>query len=167
MNKIEYVVGDATLPLSGNTIIAHCCNNIGGWGAGFVIPLAKQYPQTEQMYREWHKVGVMGIEYIDDLWRSIKFELGETQFVKTYAGYVANIIGQDGIASHGSIPPIRYDALRKGLRTVAQEAQYRHCDVQMPMIGAGLAGGNWEIIEQIIDEELAQKGVKTTVITLS
>lgn len=165
--KLEYIVGDATVPMSEKSIIAHCCNNIGGWGAGFVIPLAEKYPQAEQMYREWYKAGTKKIDYIDDLWRSVKFELGETQFVKTHAGYVANIIGQDGIATCGSVPPIRYEALRAGLHTVAQEALYNGCEVQMPMIGAGLAGGNWEIIEQIIEEELVQQGVKTTVITLS
>ena len=43
---------------------------------------------------------------------------------------------------------------------------YENYSVQLPKIGAGLAGGNWDIIEQIIIDELVEKGVDTTVILL-
>lgn len=33
MKTIQYIKGDATCPhAEGNKIIAHICNNIGGWG---------------------------------------------------------------------------------------------------------------------------------------
>jgi len=35
---ITYLVGDATQPQGeGVKVIAHICNDIGAWGAGFVI----------------------------------------------------------------------------------------------------------------------------------
>lgn len=41
---IKYIIGDATEPQGeGNKIIVHCCNNIGGWGAGFVLSLSKKW----------------------------------------------------------------------------------------------------------------------------
>lgn len=50
-------------------------------------------------------------------------------------------------------PPFDYDAFRRGLRSLAQNAgQLR---VGMPKIGAGLAGGDWNLIQQIIEEEFA------------
>jgi len=42
MNSIKYVVGDATAPkMDGAKIICHVCNNIAGWGKGFVLALSK------------------------------------------------------------------------------------------------------------------------------
>lgn len=39
---IIYIKGDATSPISpGNKIITHICNDIGGWGKGFVLALSK------------------------------------------------------------------------------------------------------------------------------
>lgn len=38
MNAIHYVKGDATCPMTpGTKIIAHICNDRGGWGKGFVL----------------------------------------------------------------------------------------------------------------------------------
>ena len=38
MTNIAYVQGDATQPQgTGARIIVHICNDIGGWGAGFVL----------------------------------------------------------------------------------------------------------------------------------
>ena len=47
MNQgIRYVVGDARSPDSaGNKVIVHVCNDIGGWGKGFVIALSKRWPK--------------------------------------------------------------------------------------------------------------------------
>ena len=46
MTAIQYLTGDATAPTaSGNKIIAHVCNDIGGWGKGFVLaPLKAMAP---------------------------------------------------------------------------------------------------------------------------
>jgi len=42
--EINYVKGDATNPASiGNKIIAHVCNDIGGWGKGFVMAISKRW----------------------------------------------------------------------------------------------------------------------------
>ncbi|SOE07774.1 hypothetical protein SAMN06272765_8688 [Streptomyces sp. Ag109_G2-15] len=38
MSEITYVRGDATVPsVKGAKVIAHVCNDIGGWGKGFVL----------------------------------------------------------------------------------------------------------------------------------
>lgn len=70
MAKVNYIIGDATNPVTiGNKIIVHVCNDIGGWGKGFVIAISKRWKQPEQQYREWFK----SIE---------NFGLGQVQFVQ-------------------------------------------------------------------------------------
>ncbi len=42
MTTIQYLKGDATSPQAkGTKIIAHICNDIGGWGKGFVLAVSK------------------------------------------------------------------------------------------------------------------------------
>ncbi|RYD76612.1 MAG: Appr-1-p processing protein, partial [Verrucomicrobiaceae bacterium] len=41
---IHYVTGDATRPEGdGARVICHVCNDIGGWGRGFVTALSKRW----------------------------------------------------------------------------------------------------------------------------
>jgi len=50
---IHYLIGDATKPdVAGNKIIAHICNDVGGWGKGFVLAISKSWPEPERKYRE-------------------------------------------------------------------------------------------------------------------
>ena len=50
---IIYIKGDATSPISpGNKIITHICNDIGGWGKGFVLALSKKWKVTEEADRK-------------------------------------------------------------------------------------------------------------------
>ena len=100
--KINYIVGDATNPQGpGNKIITHCCNDIGGWGRGFVVALSKKWKEPEGSYREWYRnKECQGIGEITP------FELGEVQFVEiNHFTQVANLIGQN--LKHKVIPTIK------------------------------------------------------------
>lgn len=154
--SINYVIGDATRPVAaGQKVITHICNDIGGWGKGFVVALSKRWKQPEQEYRKWHA-------------SQENFQLGSVQFVEVEPDIVvANIIGQHKTKPEGDTPPIRYEAVRAGLQQVAQYADQRRASVHMPRIGAGLAGGKWEVIELIIEEELTQKAIPVTVYDLA
>ncbi|MFI2203484.1 Appr-1-p processing protein [Streptomyces sp. NPDC020192] len=56
MSGITYIRGDATVPLAkGTKVIAHVCNDIGGWGKGFVLALSRRWPEPERAYRAWHR----------------------------------------------------------------------------------------------------------------
>ena len=154
---INYVIGDATNPVArGNQIIAHCCNDEGFWNAGFVRALSQRYHQPERDYRRWAESKA-----------PIPFALGKVQFVKVRTGLcVANIIGQHGIKSKTNLRPIRYDALREGLSEVRELALAHNASIHMPRLGAGLAGGNWNVIVQIIKDELTAHGLDVTVYDL-
>jgi O-acetyl-ADP-ribose deacetylase (regulator of RNase III) len=154
----NYIIGDATQPVGdGAKIIVHVCNDIGGWGRGFVVALSKRWPEPEQHYRAWHRGEVDG-----------PFVLGEVQFVQVGSAlWVANLIGQRDVRTVGGVPPVRYEAIRKGLRRVAAEARRLGASVHMPRIGCGLAGGKWEEVGKIVEEELVNIGVPVTVYDLA
>ncbi|MFL5730142.1 MAG: macro domain-containing protein [Cytophagaceae bacterium] len=153
MAKINYIKGDATNPIgTGNKIITHICNDIGGWGKGFVTAISKKWKEPEASYRDWYKSGE-------------KFALGEVQFVKVQENlWIANLIGQRDIKTKTKgEPPIRYDAVKQGLDLISKFALENNCSVHMPRIGCGLAGGKWGKIEPIILDELISKNIETTV----
>jgi len=136
MNKITYVTGDATSPqVEGNKIICHICNDIGAWGAGFVLALSKKWNTPEHFYRAMQK-----------------YELGDAKVLKVEDDvWVANMIGQHLIRANGDgVPPIRYQAVAEALMKVNKIAKELNATLHMPRIGCGLAGGEWQMIEKIL-----------------
>ncbi|MFD9655561.1 macro domain-containing protein [Streptomyces mirabilis] len=154
MSEITYVRGDATAPsVKGVKLIAHVCNDIGGWGKGFVLALSRRWPEPEAAYRAWHRDRAHN-----------DFGLGATQFVQVekYV-WVANLIGQRGIRTGSKGVPVRYEAIDTGLAHVATKAAALDASVHMPRIGCGLAGGNWSRVEPLIMRRLVERGVAVTV----
>ncbi|MBT2401439.1 macro domain-containing protein [Streptomyces sp. ISL-100] len=154
MSGISYVRGDATAPQGkGVKIIAHVCNDLGGWGEGFVLAISRRWPEPEAAYRRWHRERAGN-----------DFGLGAVQFVQ--AGpyvWVANMVGQRGIRTGSQGVPVRYDAIDAALEAVAAKAAELGASVHMPRIGCGLAGGKWSRIEPLIGERLVMRGLAVTV----
>ena len=157
---IDYVVGDATAPQDpGNKIIVHCCNNVGAWGAGFVMALSARWSKPEEYYRWWATRDLDGYHYNP-------FELGQVQYVQVESTFepgigsklehiwVANLIGQNGTRSFKNPRPVDYGAISKGLKDVAEKAVSVGASVHMPRIGCGLAGGDWNVVEYIIEHSM-------------
>lgn len=122
--EIIYTKGDATRPDgTGNKIIAHICNDIGGWGKGFVMAISKRWPAPEQQYRQWYQ-------------SKQNFTLGEVQFVPVEPDtWVANMIGQQRVTKDAKgNPPIRYKAVQECLRKVAAFAKEGDASLHMPRI---------------------------------
>lgn len=138
---ITYLKGDATVPCKRPAIITHVCNDIGGWGRGFVLALSKRWKEPEEQYRSWYRN------------RPTPFVLGNIQVVTVDKDlYVANMIAQHDIREIKCIPPIRYEALETCLRKVNLEAEILNASIHMPRIGCGLAGGSWSRVETIITQ---------------
>lgn len=153
---IEYVTGDATKPVGdGPKIIAHVVNNLGLWGAGFVLAVSRRWRQPETSYLAWRA----GRD---------NFELGQVQFVMVEENlWVANMIAQSGIRNGGNTVPLSYCDLQACLREVARFAKSRGASVHAPRIGCGLGGGKWATVERIIKEELISQGISTTIYDFS
>lgn len=145
MTHLHFHQGDATVPLgAGAKVICQVCNDVGGWGKGFVVAISRRWPEPEARYREWHAQGEAG-----------GFRLGAMQLVTVGPGLsVANLIAQHGLRPSQGLPPIRYEALRECLATLASEAKALTASVHMPRIGCGLAGGSWPEVEALIDQTL-------------
>lgn len=151
MKEITYLKGDSTSPqTSGIKIIAHICNDIGGWGKGFVLAISKRWPEPEKAYREWHRDRAKN-----------DFALGSIQIVQVEPYiYIANMIGQRGTKTGRSTGvPVRYEAIESCLEKLAEESKLLNASVHMPRIGCGLAGGKWDRIEPLIEKTLLENGI--------
>lgn len=154
MSGITYVRGDATVPsVKGVKVIAHVCNDIGGWGKGFVLAVSRRWPEPEAAYRAWHRDRAAN-----------DFGLGAVQLVRVerYV-WVANMIGQRGIRTGSKGVPVRYEAIDTALARLADRATELNASVHMPRIGCGLAGGKWSRVEPLITERLVRRGTPVTV----
>jgi len=160
MSEINYVKGDATHPIGeGRKILIHCCNDCvpGKWGAGFVMAISKRWPHVRNEYVKWSKGKMPAPPY----------KLGCVQFVKVENDIViGNMLGQHGIGTQNKIPPIRYSAIAQCLDKVWRAAKSNNASVHAPKFGAGLAGGKWEIIEDIIVNSLCNRDISVTVYNL-
>ncbi len=146
---IHYLKGDATQPdHAGIKFIVHVCNDIGKWGKGFVLALSRRWDEPEMNYKSWYILGTI--------------KLGRVQLVQVDSEIiVVNMIAQHGIRKQGNHSPIRYDALETCLEKIDLfiKDRYPEATIHMPKIGAGLAGGDWPVIEQIIQEKLMDQEV--------
>jgi O-acetyl-ADP-ribose deacetylase (regulator of RNase III) len=154
MSETRYVRGDATAPQGkGVKLIVHVCNDLGGWGKGFVLALSRRWPEPEAAYRRWHRDRAGN-----------DFALGAAQFVQVgpYL-WVANLVGQRGIRTGSKGVPVRYEAIDRALAAVGDKAVELGASVHMPRIGCGLAGGTWSRIEPLIAARLTARSIPVTV----
>ncbi len=132
---VAYKRGDAALANPNRTtIIAHVVNDVGAWGRGFVIALAKRYPRARSDYRKG--------------WSA--FRLGEVQWVFQDGVRIANMFAQRDVV--GPKPRVRYGALQRCLTEVFELALDINAIIHMPRVGCGLGGGSWDVVKSIIDE---------------
>lgn len=121
-------------------IIVHGCNNRGVMGAGLALAVKQKYPNVYNFYRnEWEQRN--------------GFILGEVQF--SYVAWnkiICNAITQDGYGRDKRYTD--YDAIRQAFKTIYPLARVDNIPVHFPKIGCGLGGGDWNIVKNIIEEEL-------------
>ncbi|WP_253866353.1 macro domain-containing protein [Micromonospora sp. WMMD754] len=154
MRTLRIIQGDATSPQAkGPKVIAHVCNDLGGWGKGFVLAISRRWPEPERDYRDWHRHRAGN-----------DFGLGATRLVRVAPDlWVANMVGQRGMRRGSGGPPIRYDAVERCLIALADHAEELGASVHMPRIGCGLAGGSWQRIEPLVLRTLCARDIPVTV----
>lgn len=145
---ISYVTGDATRPQgSGPVIVAHVCNNVGAYGAGFAAAVAQRWPEARNAYMAWHGRR-----------EPSNFGLGGVQTARVEpAIWVANMVAQDGLRNAENPRPLKYYALELCLATIGLAARQNNASIHMPRIGCGLAGGSWDRVEPLIRREVCDK----------
>jgi len=156
---INYIVGDLfkLIPYETETkkFICHIVNNAFGFGSGFVVPLMQKWPITREAYMS------LPIQV-----------LGQTQFVKVKEAdppryqidgvdytqpeydniWVCHMCAQNSTISAKNPKPIKYAALASCMQQVARVCEAKAGEIWAPMFGSLRAGGNWNFIEELIDE---------------
>lgn len=139
---IKYIKGD--LLESTCDVIAHGVNCSGGFGSGIAGQIRQRWPDVWTNY---------GRKFMTPGWK-----LGDVQFVKCYMPdrlfLIANCATQQyygKMAKHGVVY-VSYPAVERVMIELYEYHQETGADIAIPKIGAGLAGGDWAIIESIIGD---------------
>lgn len=122
-------------------LIIHGCNCQCQMGKGIALAIKQQFPEA---YRadcatakgDEAKLGTISIAEI--LRSDFKFII---------------VNGYTQLHWRGTGVKVDYDAIRSVMRMVKQRFAGKR--IGYPKIGAGLAGGDWQVISAIIDEELS------------
>ena len=158
VSGIEYRQGNAAeFVASSNVAILHIVNDRARtWIArGFARSVRDTHPTSFEDYRKWAtehpEERTLGAVHIADL--------GGKR-------YVVSLVAQHGYGKSTG-PRVRYGALdfalfkaRKRLLKMGVRI------VQMPRIGTGQAGGNWQVIEGLLLERLVSSGIVVRVFDL-
>lgn len=122
--------------------IIHGCNNRGVFGAGVAKAIAKKWPAARDEYMK---------EYF--LWKC-EPPLGSFSIFETEDGKkIFNLVTQDGYGHDGK-KYARYWAITEGIVNIIRvciDTDKAH-EIAIPMIGCGLGGLDWSIMEKLLIE---------------
>ena len=126
-------------------VIVHGCNCFCAMGNGIAGQIKRQFPAAFEADKKTikgdrAKLGTCSMASIDVDGHSLVIVNAYTQFTWSKPEQVAD-----------------YEAIRRCMRFI--KAQYAGRSIGLPRIGAGLAGGDWQVIAKIIEEELAGENV--------
>ena len=131
-------------------VIIHGCNTQAVMGSGIAPQIAKAFKGVREADEEFNG-GVTGHDRLG------KFSIVVDKDVLVINSYIQNFMG----CTDEYYPPISYKAIKesfRGINSLLEMLQREHrkegreISVGIPMIGAGLAGGDWELISMIIND---------------
>ena len=149
---VEYIEGD--LIASDEGIVIHGCNTKGGFDTGFAGVVRKRHPAALDAYMAHHRN--KGLILGSVIWAFDGRLIGNALTQPSYGRRTEQ---------HVSYPAVRAcmeavaDAARNGIPGTPYSGGFQR--VSMPMIGSARGGGDWDIIERIVEETL---GDLTTVV---
>lgn len=126
--------------LSAKGLIVHGCNCMGVMGSGVALAIKEKWPIVYTEYKDYH--------------RNAGLRLGDIHWVRVSRDTIVinamtqHFYGRDGTRY------VDYDAVKECFRKVANLARSYKMQVNYPLIGCGLAGGDWNVVESIIEEQL-------------
>jgi O-acetyl-ADP-ribose deacetylase (regulator of RNase III) len=161
--KYTEVIGDLILLVKNSSfdVISHGCNCFCQMGAGIAPHMAKEFgcdkfPLEDKKYKgDINKLGQ--IDYGIGWLRGDKGIYGSVIVVNAYTQYRYGKNHPDGVKK-----PVDYDAITLCMRKINH--QFNGKRIGLPKIGCGLAGGDWNIVSNIIKKEL--KDCDVTIVIL-
>jgi hypothetical protein len=155
--SINYLHGDAAEPRGeGVRVIAHIVNDttVNWGGSGFAPHLRSRYLGLQDDFRDWAQARgalSLGVTHLQEVEPDL---------------FVCSMVAQHQYGKKAGSIPLRYGALERCLDDLGSHALRVGASVHMPMIGAGQAGGNWAVIEEMVERQLLGREVDTTVYLL-
>ncbi len=129
-------------------VILHGCNCMCEMGAGIAKAIRENFPEA---YQEDQKTEPGDRSKLGTCtYATCKVNDHQVDVVNAYTQFDYKKQKQDEVL-------VDYEAVRSCLRWIKQN--YSGQRIGLPKIGAGLAGGDWERISQIIDEELGDEDI--------
>lgn len=122
-------------------IIVHGCNAQGVMGSGIALQVKNRWPKCYEIYRDFcngenDKSNLLG--------SVVPYAVPDKELV------IINAITQLNFGKDGK-KYVSYEAILVAFKMVAESAKFSQLPVHYPLIGAGLGGGDWSIISEIID----------------
>ena len=139
LTMIKYIDGDLVRDADNYDVIAHCCNCFCTMGAGIAPQIKHKFPEA----------------YAADCTTTSgdQLKLGTITYTETTTPIVVNLYGMYHFnKTHYNEVMVKYDALRLSIQNMV--IKFKGKKFGLPKIGAGLANGDWDIIERIIQEEM-------------
>jgi len=121
-------------------VIVHGCNCKNAMGAGLAKKIKRRHPAV---YEADTFAASKGLNFLGNIYA---IEVGNFIVVNAYT--------QDNWRGKNNFD---YNAIREAMRKINKK--FKGKSIGVPKIGAGLAGGNWDIIAEIIKEELCDMDV--------
>lgn len=140
INKINYKVGNILTNVTSGVLL-HSVNTLGVMGAGVARGIKSLYPDTFNTYAA----------HCND-----QFDVSGSALVGTYISTkenqgkltIINAFGQTAIGRDGRF--VSYDALDQIFSNIYSGYLDEVQTIDTVKIGAGLGGGSWPVIEQIL-----------------
>lgn len=133
-------------------IIPHVCNNMGAWGKGFTEAIDDNFPYAAMAYLQEYELS--------------HFEGGLGGVIRvpiSRCSAITHMVAQIGLRSKVNPKPLSYPYLEDCMKLVKDMANNLQAGIMCPMFGAGLAGGDWETIEEMIHYIWVNEGIRVTV----
>jgi hypothetical protein len=164
--KIVYKIGNVCNPEEIGTsslLIPHCVNDVPCMGSGVAYALLKKWPQVRNDYMKW---------FSGEATESIQSgfpELGHIQLVPVEKDIkVVNMVGQRDVVDFHDLPPVRYQSIKECLWRMRDwmDKQSEKWTVCAPKFASQLAGGSWDLVEDLIYEVFEDTDYQWFVYTL-
>ena len=126
-------------------VIVHGCNCFNKMGAGIALEMKRIFPEAyyeDCKTMKGNKLKLGKISYVEVERNDIKFTIVNAYIQYHYGGYKPNV---------------DYHAVRSCMKLIKNKFSGKR--IGFPMIGAGLAGGEWGKISKIIEEELINENI--------
>jgi O-acetyl-ADP-ribose deacetylase (regulator of RNase III) len=138
---LKYVKGDLIKDSKNYELIGHQCNCFWSFGAGIAPQIKLAFPEAYQKdlktpYGSEEKLGT--ISYTEETNPIVVNMYGQFKYTRTEVD-------------------TNYDALKNCFKLVKEKFSGKK--MAFPLIGAGLAGGDWNIIFEIIEDQLKEEDV--------